>query len=110
VGLKRELAKQMAAMFHGMDAALGAEEKFNERFVRRQIPADIPAAEVSKSYLPQIMLDFGWAQSLSDARRLVKGRGVRVDGEVVSDENLKLEPGVYVLQVGKRRFSRVTVV
>jgi tyrosyl-tRNA synthetase len=110
VGLKRELGKQMVAMFHGMNAALGAEEGFNERFVRRQVPADIPTAEVSRRYLPQILLDFGWARSLSDARRLVRGRGVRVDGEIVSDENLQLEPGVYVLQVGKRRFTRVTVV
>jgi tyrosyl-tRNA synthetase len=51
----------------------------------------------------------GLAPSASEANRLVEGGGVRVDSSVVSDKGLKLETGSYVVQVGKRKFARVTL-
>ena len=51
----------------------------------------------------------GLAPSTSEALRLVDGAGVRVDGDTVSDRALKLPPGTYVVQVGKRKFARVTL-
>jgi tyrosyl-tRNA synthetase len=50
------------------------------------------------------------AASTGEALRLVDGSGVRVDGVVVSDRGLKLPPGIYVVQVGKRKFARVTLI
>ena len=49
------------------------------------------------------------APSTSEANRLIDGGGVRIDGAVVSDRGLKLEAGTFVLQVGKRKFARVTL-
>ena len=51
----------------------------------------------------------GLAPSGSEAGRLIDGGGVRVDGAVVSDKGLKLDAGTYVVQVGKRKFARVTL-
>jgi tyrosyl-tRNA synthetase len=51
----------------------------------------------------------GLAPSTSEANRLIDGGGVRVDGSVISDKGLKLPAGTYVVQVGKRKFARVTL-
>ena len=51
----------------------------------------------------------GLAPSSSEANRLVDGGGVRIDSATVSDKGLKLQPGTYVVQVGKRKFARVTL-
>ena len=51
----------------------------------------------------------GLAPSTSEALRLVEGNGVRIDGATVSDKGLKLSTGTYVVQVGKRKFARVTL-
>jgi len=47
--------------------------------------------------------------STSDALRNIEQNGVRIDGTLISDKALKVEPGTYVVQVGKRRFARVTL-
>ncbi|MDD3786925.1 MAG: S4 domain-containing protein, partial [Hydrogenophaga sp.] len=51
----------------------------------------------------------GLAPSTSEANRLIDGGGVRIDGSVVGDRGLKLAAGTYVVQVGKRKFARVTL-
>ena len=51
----------------------------------------------------------GLAPSSSEANRLIDGNGVRIDGTVISDKGLKLPAGTYVVQVGKRKFARVTL-
>ena len=51
----------------------------------------------------------GLAASTGEANRLIDGGGVRVDSNVVSDKGLKLDAGTYVVQVGKRKFVRVTL-
>jgi tyrosyl-tRNA synthetase len=56
-----------------------------------------------------VLKQAGLAASSSEAMRLVDGGGVRVDGSVVGDKALKLVAGTYVVQVGKRRFARVTL-
>jgi tyrosyl-tRNA synthetase len=109
VALKRELGKRMVAMFHGADAARAAEDAFDQKFVRREIPDEVEDREITETYLPRILVDLGWATSLSDARRSIKGGGVRLDGTAVVDENLTVEAGTYVIQFGKRRFFRISV-
>jgi tyrosyl-tRNA synthetase len=56
-----------------------------------------------------LLKNAGLAPSTSEANRLIEGNGVRVDSNVVTDKGLKLPAGTYVLQVGKRKFARVTL-
>jgi tyrosyl-tRNA synthetase len=106
VGLKRELARRMVAMHHG--SAVAAEDAFNRKFVRHEPPADMPEHETVEAYLPKILIELGWASSLSEARRAIRGRGVRIDGQTVADENRTVATGTYTVQFGRRRYARVT--
>jgi len=109
VALKRRLAREMVAMFHGPEAAGEAEAAFDRVFVRHEVPGDLEETVTADGYLPKLLVDLGWASSLSDARRSIKGGGVRLDGTQVTDEHANLKPGTVVLQFGRRRFRRVTM-
>lgn len=104
------LAKEITARFHDAQAADSAEQDFVNRS-RGGVPDEIP--EVSLGGAPlgiaQLLKQAGLAPSTSEANRLVDGGGVRVDSSAVSDKGLKLQAGVYVVQVGKRKFARVTL-
>ena len=104
------LAKELTARFHDAAAAESAEQDFNLR-ARGGVPDEI--AEHTLTGAPMgigsLLREVQLAASSSEALRLVDGGGVRVDGSVVSDRGLKLTAGVYVVQVGKRKFARVTL-
>jgi len=104
------LAKEITTRFHSAAAADAAEADFNNRS-KGGIPDEIP--EVSLAGAPlgigALLRSANLAASSSEGLRLIDGGGVRVDGSVVSDKGLKLEPGTYVVQVGKRKFARVTL-
>jgi tyrosyl-tRNA synthetase len=104
------LAKEITARFHSMAAADAAEQDFVNRS-KGGVPDDIP--EVSLTGAPMgigaLLKSAGLAPSTTEAGRLVDGGGVRVDSSVVSDKGLKLEVGTYVVQVGKRKFAKVTL-
>jgi tyrosyl-tRNA synthetase len=104
------LAKEITARFHSAVAADAAEQDFINRS-KGGVPDDIP--EVSLSGAPlgigALLKAAGLAPSTTEAGRLVDGGGVRVDSSVVSDKGLKLEAGTYVVQVGKRKFAKVTL-
>jgi tyrosyl-tRNA synthetase len=104
------LAKEITARFHSAAAADAAEQDFVNRS-KGGVPDDIP--EVSLGGAPlgiaQLLKQAGLAPSTSEANRLIDGGGVRIDSNVVSDKGLKLEAGAYVVQVGKRKFARVTL-
>ena len=107
---KVALAKEITARFHSAAAAESAEQDFDLRS-RGGIPDNLP--ELSIQGAPMgigvLLRDASLAASSSEALRLVDGGGVRIDGCVVSDRGLKLGAGTYVLQVGKRKFARVTL-
>lgn len=107
--LKRIVAREMVAMFHGEEAADEAQAHFDRVFVRRAAPADMPTIETSTSSLLHLLIELGWAKSLSEARRHIAGRGVRIDDEVVTSNQLELAPGTYMVRFGRRRFTRVRV-
>lgn len=109
VQLKRRLAREMVAMFHGPDGGIDAEAAFDRVFVRRDVPEDVEETSTTERYLPKILVDLGWATSLSAARRDIKGGGVRVEGTPVTDEHTNLDPGTHLVQRGRRKFHRVTV-
>lgn len=104
------LAKEITARFHSAALADAAEQDFNNRS-KGGIPDQID--EVSLSGAPlgigALLKQANLAPSTSEANRLIDGGGVRVDGSVVSDKGLKLAAGTYVVQVGKRKFARVTL-
>jgi tyrosyl-tRNA synthetase len=104
------LAKEVTARFHSAQAADAAEQDFINRS-KGGVPDEIP--EVSLSGAPlgigALLKSAGLAPSTSEANRLIDGGGVRVDGAVVSDKGLKLPAGTFVVQVGKRKFARVTL-
>ena len=104
------LAKEITARFHSAALADAAEQDFNNRS-KGGIPDQID--EVSLSGAPlgigALLKQANLAPSTSEANRLIDGGGVRVDGTAISDRGLKLEAGTYVVQVGKRKFARVTL-
>jgi tyrosyl-tRNA synthetase len=104
------LAREITARFHSVQAADAAEQDFSNRS-KGGVPDDIPEVQLSGAPLgiAQLLKQAGLAPSASEASRLIDGGGVRVDSSVVSDKGLKLEAGSYVVQVGKRKFARVTL-
>jgi len=107
---KVALAKEITARFHGAVAADAAEQDFINRS-KGGVPDDIPDVALlgAPVGIAALLKAAGLAPSTSEANRLIEGGGVRVDSVVISDKGLKLEAGSYVVQVGKRKFARVTL-
>lgn len=104
------LAKEITARFHSAAAADAAEQDFINRS-KGGVPDEIPEVQLSGAPLGigALLKQANLAPSTSEANRLIDGGGVRIDGAVVSDRGLKIETGTWVVQVGKRKFARVTL-
>ena len=104
------LAKEITTRFHSAAAADAAEADFHNR-AKGGVPDEIPEVQLGGAPLGigALLKQANLAPSTSEALRLVDGGGVRIDGGVVGDRGLKLAPGTYVVQVGKRKFARVTL-
>ncbi len=104
------LAKEITTRFHSAAAAEAAEQDFNNRS-KGGVPDEIPELSLAGAPLGigALLKAANLAPSGSEASRLIDGGGVRVDGSVVSDKGLKLDAGTYVVQVGRRKFARVTL-
>ena len=107
---KVALAKEITARFHSAAAAEAAEQDFVNRS-KGGVPEDIPELTLEGAPLgiAQLLKLAGLAPSASEGNRLIDGCGVRVDSAVISDKSLKLPAGSYVMQVGKRKFVRLTL-
>jgi tyrosyl-tRNA synthetase len=108
--VKVALAKEITARFHSKAASDAAEQDFINRS-KGGIPDDLPDVSLSGAPLAlgALLKAAGLAVSSSEGNRLIDGGGVRVDSVVISDKALKLDAGTYVVQVGKRKFARVTL-
>jgi tyrosyl-tRNA synthetase len=110
--VKVMLAKEITARFHSLAAADAAEQDFINRS-RGGIPDEIPEETFTLAEgaigIGALLKQAGLAASSGEGNRLIDGGGVRVDANTVSDKGLKLGAGTYVLQVGKRKFKRVTL-
>ena len=104
------LAKEITARFHSAAAAEAALQDFQNR-ARGGIPDELPELSLSGAPLGigALLKQANLVASSSEGLRMVEQGGVRIDGAVVSDKGLKLEAGVFVIQVGKRKFARVTL-
>ena len=107
---KVALAREITARFHSPAAADAAEQDFANRS-KGGVPDEIPELALGGAPLgiAQLLKQAGLASSTSEGNRLIDGGGVRVDSTVISDKGLKLAAGSYVVQVGKRKFARVTL-
>ncbi|WP_423201062.1 tyrosine--tRNA ligase [Corticibacter populi] len=108
--IKVLLAKEITARFHSAQAADAAEQDFVNRS-KGGIPDDIPEITLGGAPLGigALLKSAGLTASTGEANRLIDGHGVRIDGGTVGDRTLKLSAGTYVVQVGKRKFARVTL-
>ena len=114
---KRRLAREVVRLYHGEEPSLAAEERFDAVFQRDEIPEDVPEVAIPTEavkdgvvWLPRLLAETGLAASNAEAKRLVAGGGVRLEGEALTDPDAELEPEELrgkVLQVGKRRFVRM---
>jgi len=112
--VKVRFAREIVARFHGAEAARKAQDDFEQRFRRGEIPDDMPEVRLlyPETGLPitQLLKQLDLVPSTTEANRLIEQGGVKVNGDRVSDRMLKLaKGGTYVVQVGKRKFARVTL-
>lgn len=108
--IKVDLAKSIIRDFHSPAAADAAEDAFDRRFVRHEVPEDIEERTVSvgSHQLAQLLTDTGLAASKGEARRLIEQGGVRLDGEkATANVDVAIPTDGLLIQVGKRRFLRV---
>lgn len=107
------LAKEIVARFHDDKAADAAEAEFNNRFRAGAVPSDIPEVNVAapdgEIGIARLIKEAGLCPSTGEANRNIDQGGVRLEDERISDRGLKVKPGTYTLQVGKRRWAKVTV-
>ncbi len=112
--IKVAFAQEIVERFHGAAAAQDALTDFESRFKQHEIPDDVPevklVAEPGGLTIVVALKQAGLTASTSDALRMLAQGGVKMDGEKISDKSLQLARGAsVVLQVGKRKFARVTV-
>ncbi|HXF36572.1 MAG TPA: tyrosine--tRNA ligase [Actinomycetota bacterium] len=115
---KRRLAREVVDLYHGVGAGAEAERRFDLVHREREVPEEVEERELpaawardGRYWLPRVLWGLGLASSKSEAQRLIRQGGVRVDGAPVTDAEREFERGELVgrvLQVGRRRFVRLT--
>jgi tyrosyl-tRNA synthetase len=108
--LKRELARTIVKIYYDEDSAANAEEAFDKVFIRKENPDEIPEYKIDEKEINiiDLILKVQFAQSKSEARRLVTQGGVTVDGEKIDDINSEVNlDKEKILKVGKRKFAKL---
>lgn len=117
--LKRELGVNIVDLYHGTGAGEAAMAAFDAQFKRSEVPEDIPEFPLSvvevndegKVYLGRLLVEVGIAKSAGEARRLVDGGGVKINGEAVAAKAYNVDPSLFsagtTIQSGKRRWARL---
>jgi len=108
--VKEHLACEIIERFHSQEEALKAKEEFDRVHKQSEIPSDI--AEYSLTgpiWIAKALVDAKISPSTSQSRRDIKQGAVKINQEKISDEQLQLQTGEYILQVGKRKFAKVRV-
>ena len=108
--IKVEFAKEIVSRFHDSDLANEAEKDFNIR-AQGKIPDDIDEIKIKiadEMTIPQLLKEIKFVSSTSEAMRLIKGGGVKLDGEKINNaKDLTPSSGSFTIQVGKRKFARI---
>ncbi|MDI6822219.1 MAG: tyrosine--tRNA ligase [Actinomycetota bacterium] len=112
---KRRLAREVVTLYHGHSAAEWAEREFDTIFKEKELPSQIPEVLVSrellkdkKIWIVRLITSVGFAKTGSEARRLIQQGGVKLNGKVIQSPDIDIEiKDGYILQVGKRKFTRL---
>ena len=112
--IKFQLGQEIVARFHDKAAAEAAQANFIARFQKGAMPDDMPELTLQSDGgnlgIANLLKDAKLTDSTSEAFRMIKQGAVRIDGERIQDKGLAIDAGnTHVVQVGKRRFARVTV-
>jgi tyrosyl-tRNA synthetase len=121
--IKARFAREVVTRFHGARAAEAAAADFEARFKHGDLPENIPEVtvtipdgsrqspgRVAELAITKVLKESQLVSSMSEALRMIEQGGVRINGEKVADKALTLKGGeTFVLQVGKRKFARVTL-
>lgn len=115
--LKRALGRNIVELYYGADKAAQAEEAFDALFKKHEIPDDVAefSVELVRNeqglvYLPKLMVEVKLSASAGDARRLIDGGGVKINGEALAPKSYNVDPDLLdhaILQAGKRRFAKL---
>lgn len=115
--LKRELASNICDLYHGEGSGKKAQEHFDSVFKKHDIPDDIEQTnyqlnlnDEGKVYMPGLLKDLSLAPSTAEARRLIDGAAVKINGEALDAKSYNVDPALVehaVIQVGKRRFIKL---
>jgi len=110
---KESLAFEIVNRYHGREHAEKARENFIRLFRKREIPEEIETVEITEEgqgvWLPKILKESGIIKSTSEAVRLIKQGGIRVNDEQIINPDIKLTAGEYTVRIGKRRFIKIKV-
>lgn len=117
---KDRLAREVVEVYHGPEAAERAADEFRRVFSRKELPEEMPVARLSRSgfstervWVVDMLISLGLAASKGEARRLIEGGGVAIDGEKVIDSDLELafeEVDNKVIRKGKKTFIKVEII
>ena len=115
--IKRQLARNIVAAYYDEQTAADAEGQFDQVFKNHEVPDDIPECSVDltpndkgKVYLAKLLAETDLASGTGEARRLIDGGGVKINGETVPAKQYNVDPSALVgatLQVGKRKFVKL---
>ncbi len=117
---KEYLAFEIVERYWGKEDAEKAKKEFEEIFTKKGVPeviekisitdrVDVKISEKKTTWLPQIMKDTGLANSTSEAIRLIKQAGVKINDKTIKDHKMHLDSGEHIIKVGKRKFLKVEI-
>lgn len=108
---KMNLAYEIVERYHGRHEADLARESFVRIFKEKSLPEDMPEVtlELGRPWIGSVLKDAGLVGSTSEAKRLVAQGAVSINDEKLTDSELVLPKGAYIIKVGKRRFAKVTI-
>jgi len=114
--LKMRLAREIVTLYHGEEMARQAEEEFKRVFQQRELPSDMPVIVLDDSlladqkvWLPKLLVEAHLVASTSEGKRQIMQGAVKVDGERVTDPNCEIAVDRdLIIQVGKRKFAKIT--
>ena len=108
---KEDLAQEIVARYYDQSIAKSAREEFNNVHKNNELPSNIDEFEIAGAvWVAKALVDCGLEESTSQARRDIKQGAVKLNQEKVENEQLQLEQGEYILQVGKRKFAKLKVI
>lgn len=108
--VKENLALEIITRYYNKESAEAAREEFIKVFSKDELPSDMPTFEKNAGiWIAQLMNECALSTSSSEALRLIKQGGVKINGERLTNTKLNLEAGEYVVQAGKRKFARILI-